>query len=500
MESTEQRSIGLLPTSRVGKFIPLSLLLGCALALRMWRISDKNLGLDESTSWFLATGSVPHLLAWTANDVHPPLYYLLLKVWLWCFGDSLTALRTLSVTGSVVALYLLYRLIDDAMPRPVCYAVLLWSALSPLALDQAQETRMYPWATAAVLAACVSYRRWVDTGGVRPSALLLYGVSVTTALYLHYYTALAITAIWLHFIIAGARQTRPERTSAAWKAWIVAHVGVALAYAPWIPTAIAQVGRGQAARPPVTIGEVPDHARLLIKGLMFGDRSMPDLLSWQGVFAVGLLTAGAVCLLWVIVRLRDEQDMFFACVAYLPPLPAILLLPLSGALELWWYLPGSSLLMVAAAARGLSRIGVGPSAVVGLLCAGTLALLPSVFAYYSAADRDSDVGPVVAYLLAHARSGVEGASDPVYVKPIYLETKINYYARDALSLMAVPRDADLASLGLDRSSGRDGAWLIVDMHSQSPKLAEVAEDARLHPVEVPGNNPKRVQLFRLPTD
>jgi predicted membrane-bound mannosyltransferase len=79
------------------------LLLAFALALRVWKLTDKNIGLDESTSWYLATGSVSHLVSWTAADVHPPLYYLLLKVWLWVFGDSLVALRSLSVISSVIA-------------------------------------------------------------------------------------------------------------------------------------------------------------------------------------------------------------------------------------------------------------------------------------------------------------------------------------------------------------------------------------------------------------
>jgi mannosyltransferase len=78
-----------------------------ALALRVWKLSDKNLGLDESISWNLTTRSVSRLIAWTAADVHPPLYYLLLKGWLWIFGDSLAALRSLSVISSLIALYLL---------------------------------------------------------------------------------------------------------------------------------------------------------------------------------------------------------------------------------------------------------------------------------------------------------------------------------------------------------------------------------------------------------
>ena len=477
--------------------VALWLLLALALALRVWKLSDKNLRLDESTSWYLATGSVSHLVAWTAADVHPPLYYLLLKVWLWIFGDSLAALRSLSVISSMIALYLLFRLVEGAMPRAVCYAVMLWCALSPLSLYQAQEARMYAPATAAVLAACLAYRRWIESGATRRSALLLYAISATAALYLHYYTALAVIAIWLHFLIVGARTAAPDRIFAVWRAWIVAHVGVAIVYTPWIATAVAQATRGQAWRPPVTIGEIPHFASLLVRGLTFGNHPLPELLSLQGVLAIGVLALGGVCLFAAVVRTRDEQDVFFASVAYLPGIVALSLLPLSGELELWWYLPYSSPLLVAAAARGLSRTRLPPQAVVGVLCVGTLSLLPSVITYYSMSEEDSDMRPIVAYLLTRARHGTDMPSDPIFVEPIYIETTLNYYSRDTLSYQYVPRGADLESLGDDPSFDGHDVWLIVDFHSDWIRFADLDQDARVQSVKVPGSNPERVRLFRL---
>lgn len=495
MTITRHRAGELWTELRAGRGpIGLWLLLALALVLRVWRLSYKNLGLDESTSWYLATSPVSHLVAWTADDVHPPLYYLLLKVWLWIFGDSLAALRGLSVLSSLIALYLLFRLIEGAMPRAVCYAVLLWCTLAPLSLYQAQETRMYAPATAAVLAACLAYRRWIESGGTRRSAVVLYAILVTVALYLHYYTAFAIVAIWLHFLIVGARTAAPDRTFAVWKAWVVAHVGVAIAYAPWIVAAVAQVRRGQAWRRPVTIGEIPDQAALLIKGLTFGDYPMPDLLSWQGLLAMGVLATGGACLLVAVVRKRDEQDVFFACVAYLPGILALSLLPRSGSLELWWYVPYCSPLLVAATALGLSHTSLPSRAVAGVLCAGALALLPSVVTYHSTSQKDSDMRPIVAHLLAHARHGADAQSDPVYLLPIYIEHKLTYYSRDAISYLWVPDD-DLGSLARDPSSEGKTVWLVVDMHSE--KLADLDRDPSLQPVQVPGSNPDRVRLFQL---
>jgi uncharacterized membrane protein len=366
-----------------------------------------------------------------------------------------------------------------------------------LSLYQAQEARMYAPASAAVLGACLAYRRWIESGATRRSALVLYAISAAVALYLHYYSALVIVAIWLHFLIVGARTAAPDRTFAVWKAWIVAHVGVAIAYAPWIAAAYAQVTRLPAWRP-VTIGEIPHFAVLMIKGLTFGFDPLPDLLSLESLLAIGVLALGGVCLLVAIVRTRDEQDVFFASIAYLPGILALSLLLLTGgAPELWWYLPSSSLLLVPAAARGLSRTSLSPRVVVGILCVGILSLLPSVITYYSTSEKDSDVRPIVAYLLTHARHGADAASDPVFIEPVYIEFKLNYYSRDAISYLAVPRGADLGTLGHDPSFDGQEVWLIVDMHSHTTKFADLEQDSRLQPVKVPGSNPKRVRLFHL---
>src|SRR5262249_12919165 len=114
-------------------------------------------------------------------------------------------------------------------------------------------------------------------------------------------------------------------------------------------------------------------------------------------------------------------------------------------------------------------------------------------------QKDSDMRPIVAYLLAHARHGPGAVSDPVYLLPTYIEFKLSYYSGDAISYLAVPRGADLGSLAEDPSSDGRDVWLVADMHSRSPTLADLGRDARLQPVTVPGSNPKRVRLFHLPT-
>ncbi len=474
------------------------LLLGLAVVLRMWKLTDKNMWMDESVSWWEAKSSVTDLVAQTAADIHPPLYYLLLKVWIWLVGDSLAAMRMLSVLCSVLALYLLFRLIDGAMPRVVCYAVILWCALSPYELHFAQEARMYAPASAAVLGACLAYRRWLESEGTRRSALVLYAIAAAAALYLHYFTALAIAAIWLHFVIVGARTAGATRTVTPWKAWIIANAGVAIAYAPWIPTAFAHLTHGQDWRQPVPLEELPAFALDLFSDLVFGYYLPPNeaVGALQFVVIGGVLAVGGWCLFEaIILRKCDERDVFFACVAYVPVLLALSLLPLSGWMDVGRYVPYASPLIVAAAARGWSGTGLAPSRVAGVLCACCLLLLPSVHAYYASSHKDSDVRPIVAYLLEHAQHAGGAASDPVIVAPGSLATIMDFYSRYAFEYRRVDGGAELGSVAQDSSTGGHEVWLVVD--HRWPKFGDLDRDARLRPVDVPGGTPDTIRLLRL---
>lgn len=58
---------------------------------------NQSIWFDEAYSVNLAQRSVGEIISLTAVDVHPPLYYLFLKVWGEIFGFSEVALRCSSV-------------------------------------------------------------------------------------------------------------------------------------------------------------------------------------------------------------------------------------------------------------------------------------------------------------------------------------------------------------------------------------------------------------------
>jgi len=113
------------------------------IALRLFNLAQGGLWYDELQSVTHSILPVRDLLASVQTfDPHPPLYYLQLHGWLW-FGQSDFWIRLNSVVWSVLAalsLYLTSRVIFTV--RVARWAALTF-ALSPLAIGEAQEARMY---------------------------------------------------------------------------------------------------------------------------------------------------------------------------------------------------------------------------------------------------------------------------------------------------------------------------------------------------------------------
>src|SRR5437879_6284282 len=73
--------------------------------LRLCHLTDSCLWFDEIFSIHAAEHSWNSILSFVAQDlIHPPLFYLLLKIWITAGGESLFWLRLFPVIFSVAAL------------------------------------------------------------------------------------------------------------------------------------------------------------------------------------------------------------------------------------------------------------------------------------------------------------------------------------------------------------------------------------------------------------
>lgn len=111
---------------------------------------NQSLWLDEAiTALAVKNNSLIEIITrFSPGDFHPPLYYLILKLWTNIFGYSEIALRMPSVIFGVLTVYFVYKLGGKR------WGIIagLFMAVNPLAVYYSQEARMYSLAAFAVTA------------------------------------------------------------------------------------------------------------------------------------------------------------------------------------------------------------------------------------------------------------------------------------------------------------------------------------------------------------
>lgn len=199
-------------------------------------ITREGLWYDEAYSAAMVEHPALEIIRLTPNDVHPPLYYLLLRGVRVMLGNSEWALRLLSVLGAVALVGLgagpIRRMCGDATAG--IYAVT--ALFTPAILIYAHEARMYTLLAFAVNAAVVyGYLAVRDN---KTFDWVCLGLSSVAAAYLHYYGAIAVfylhlsLGVWL--LRKGARALKPL---------LITAVCVFLAYLPWVALFLMQAMR-----------------------------------------------------------------------------------------------------------------------------------------------------------------------------------------------------------------------------------------------------------------
>jgi len=202
--------------------------------LRFWTRSD--LWFDEALSVEVAKLPLDELRGALAHDGHPPLYYVLLHLWMGLFGESDLAVRSLSGVFAVAALPLTWVLARRLGGREAAVAGLLVLASSPFAIRYATEARMYTLVMLLVLAGALALRAAVATGAQRwrVAVALLSGLLLLT----HYWTFYLLGATGLVLVWAAWRATGEERRRRV--AAIASIAAGGLLFLPWLPTFLAQ--------------------------------------------------------------------------------------------------------------------------------------------------------------------------------------------------------------------------------------------------------------------
>ena len=203
-----------------------------------------NIWFDESYSVGLINHSFSEIWAIGGHDVHPILYYWMLKIVNLIFGTNLIAYRIFSVIGIIVLGILGLTHIKKDFGKKTGLLFTFFSFFLPVMLNYALEIRMYSWTIVFVTLMGIYLNRFIKQKNFKN--LVLFGVFSLTSCYMHYYALLTAGIINLGLIIYVIRQKDKFEKSII-KKFIIVEALQVIFYLPWFVYFVMQalrVGKG----------------------------------------------------------------------------------------------------------------------------------------------------------------------------------------------------------------------------------------------------------------
>jgi hypothetical protein len=311
-------------TRRVGygPLLALALLMAASLLLRTGALGA-GYWIDEGISIGIASHPLSDIPQVLAQDGNPPLYYLLLHVWMVAFGAGEAATRALSLLFAIAAIPASFWAGMRVFDRRVGAFAALGAAGAPFLTYYAQETRMYSLVVLLSVLASASFALAFVRGERRHVAWL--GVWLALLLYTHTWGVFLAAAMAVAWIVLWRRGEVAAGDGV--------RLGIVLAaiYAPWVPSLLfqtAHTGAPWSERPPVFL-------LLAVPGGLFGYFALP--LLGAAVFfaarrrrvldrAVGALLAITVLsavFAWISSQIEPAWAMRYLAVIFGPLLLAL---------------------------------------------------------------------------------------------------------------------------------------------------------------------------------
>lgn len=231
------------------------------------------------------------------GDVHPPLYFLMIDIWVLLIGDSEFALRYPSLLFGLLTAALMVPLGGIFVGKATYPPLLLGTSL--LFVVYTREARMYTLLIALTAAGTLAYWRLLNAPCWR--RVVLYSALITLGLYTHYAYALILMVHGLYtFGLALNRSARGREL-----VYVVGAMSSSvMLFGVWIPIAWAQL----TANP-------------------VGPLAVPVATSWAAVTALLLLLtaggwwlSGGLIAVWITTLRQQRGGLLIGMWLLLPPL------------------------------------------------------------------------------------------------------------------------------------------------------------------------------------
>ncbi|HEX9503182.1 MAG TPA: glycosyltransferase family 39 protein [Patescibacteria group bacterium] len=212
--------------------------------LRFYNNTAVALWHDEAFSALYIRYSWSEMMYRIGLDVHPPLYYWILRLWSYVFGSGLLSLRSLSILFGILTIYAGFLFVRKAFNNEkLAIVAAFFLAINPFQIQYSLEARMYTLGTFLVLFSSFILLKALENNKLK--YWLLYALLTAASLYTHYYLLFSIAAQGL-YVLYYLYKNRLYKDSILF-ASLGSYVLAAVLFIPWLPTLLTQLRRVEAA-------------------------------------------------------------------------------------------------------------------------------------------------------------------------------------------------------------------------------------------------------------
>lgn len=310
------------------------------LLFRLWHLTSISLWHDEAFSALLIKYSWSEMMYRIGLDVHPPMYYIFLRIWHYAFGDSLFALRGMSVLFGIATIVITYYFVKYAFQnkRAALIAAAL-IAVNPFQIQYVTEARMYTmgafFAVAATFALTAALRNQtqyylISTNEVLQKQLkkcflkyyALFALMSAILIYTHYYLLFMVAALGMYALLYCAITFRLQLSKYVYV--VLSGILIGLSFLPWLKIFLfqyKQVGAGYWI-PPMDRWSIPSTLyELLIR--------LPNPTHWMFAL-IALIT------IYVLIRTiikQKETEKWLVLAGFLAPFGGAILFAILAHLK-----------------------------------------------------------------------------------------------------------------------------------------------------------------------
>ncbi len=257
----------------------------------------ENIWLDESFSMHMMDHTLGEIINFTASDVHPPLYYFILKFFVLIAGNHMLVLRFASIIPFLVMILIVGLFTSKEInPKSGILSMVIMCA-APSILIYSTEIRMYSWCQLLVVCSVIISYKLVRKDNT--ILWVLFSIVNALAAYIHYFAGMAVIIVTICLII-NIFISKVDVKKRSLK-WLIANIVTVILYIPWLTVFFSQLESVKEDYwiEEFTFSDLGEYAKFV-----FGE--------FPGVFAIiyAIIVCAAIILL--IVRRKKIKTFQFA--------------------------------------------------------------------------------------------------------------------------------------------------------------------------------------------